>query len=526
MTRTSTDNHTVVSNVPARLDRLPWSPFHNRLVVALGAVWVLDGFEITIASNIGEQLARPGTLELTPSQIGLLATFYLLGQAVGALLFGLLADRFGRRPLFFVTLAIYMLGSVLTATIFGVGESTLYALYIFRFVAGMGIGGEYAAINSMIDELIPAAHRGRTDVVINGTYWAGAALAGAIQLPLLSGAVSSAYDWRIALLIGPIFALGVWFLRRNIPESPRWLLLHGNADEAEESIRQIEREIIDSGGQVPIAHEDRRIQLNPLKRAGYSRLLAVLFRRYPERSILSATLMITQSVLYNALFFSYASVLVTFFGINPDRTAIYIVPFALGNLLGPICLGRMFDRIGRRKMLARTYGMSGMLLLGSAFVFRAGHFTAITQTMVWCVIFFFASAGASAAYLTISEVFPQEVRAKAIAVFFAITQLFGAGAPYLFGSLIDRAHPDRGALFIGYTGCAVLMVLGGLVAHRLAVDAENRMLEDFAPPLALINGSTRQAGRHRQKPGSNGTRRRRRIESADASLPNEQPNET
>ena len=484
MVRTSAGGM-VVSDVPARLDRLAWSPFHSRLVVALGAVWVLDGFEITIASNIGEQLAEPGTLELSPSEIGLLATFYLLGQAVGALLFGLLADRFGRRPLFFVTLGVYMLGSVLTAAIFGVGESTLVALYLTRFVAGMGIGGEYTAINSMIDELIPSTHRGRADIVVNGTYWAGAALAGAVQLPLLSGAIDPAYDWRIALLIGPVLAIGVWYLRRSIPESPRWQLLHGQADAASRSIRLIEEEITTSGGSLPALRDDERIFLNPLRRAGYWRLLMVLFRRYPGRSVLSATLMITQSVLYNAIFFSYASVLVTFFEVDQDRTAIYIVPFALGNLLGPICLGRLFDRIGRRRMLARTYGLAGILLFGSAFAFRAGSFTATTQTLVWCVIFFFASAGASAAYLTISEVFPQEVRGKAIAVFFAITQVFGAGAPYLFGSLIDRAYPDRGALFVGYLGCAALMVLGAVVAQWLAVDAENKMLEHFAPPLSL-----------------------------------------
>jgi MFS family permease len=233
-----------------------------------------------------------------------------------------------------------MLGSVLTAAIFGVGESTLVVLYLTRFVAGMGIGGEYTAINSMIDELIPSTHRGRADIVVNGTYWAGAALAGAVQLPLLSGAIDPAYDWRIALLIGPILAIGVWYLRRSIPESPRWQLLHNQADAASRSIRLIEEEITTSGGSLPAVRDDERIFLNPLRRAGYWRLLMVLFQRYPGRSVLSATLMITQSVLYNAIFFSYASVLVTFFGVNQNRTAIYIVPFALGNLLGLICLGR------------------------------------------------------------------------------------------------------------------------------------------------------------------------------------------
>jgi MFS family permease len=488
MTRSALRRATLVSNIPARVDRLPWSPFHVKLVTALGACWILDGFEITIASNIGEQLSEPGTLELSPAEIGLLATFYLLGQAVGALVFGHLADRWGRRRMFFVTLAVYMAGSAATALVFGTGGAALVTLYVIRFVAGAGIGGEYAAINSMIDEMVPATRRGRVDVVVNGTYWAGATLAGLIQLPLLSGAVDPSYDWRIALLIGPALAVGVWVLRRDIPESPRWQLLHGREDDAARSIEQIERAVVASGGLLPPVRAGQRMHLNPLRSTGYLRLLAVLFGddRYRRRAVLGVTLMITQSVLYNALFFSYASVLVSFFGVDNDRTALYIIPFAVGNLLGPICLGRLFDRVGRRRMLSRTYGLAGVLLVGSAFVFHAGGFDAVTQTLVWCVIFFFASAGASAAYLTISEVFPLEVRAKAIAAFFAVTQLCGAAAPYLFGLLIDRADPDPDALFAGYIGCAVLMMVGALTAHVFGVDAENKLLEDVAPPLALV----------------------------------------
>jgi len=488
MTRTSPPQAALVSDIPARVDRLPWSPFHIRLVTALGACWILDGFEITIASNIGEQLSEPGTLELTPAEIGLLATFYLLGQALGALVVGHLADRWGRRRMFFLTLALYMAGSAATAAVFGTGEASLAALYAIRFVAGAGIGGEYAAINSMIDEMIPATRRGRVDVVVNGTYWAGATLAGLIQLPLLSGAIDPSYDWRIALLIGPVLAVGVWILRRDIPESPRWQLLHGREAEAERSIEQIERTVVASGGLLPPVRADQRMHLNPLRRTGYLRLLVMLFGddRYRRRAILSLTLMITQSVLYNALFFSYSSILVSFFAVDNDRTALYIIPFAVGNLLGPIFLGRLFDRVGRRKMLSRTYGLAGVLLVGSAFVFRAGGFDAVTQTLVWCVIFFFASAGASAAYLTISEVFPLEVRAKAIAAFFALTQLCGAAAPYLFGLLIDRTDPNPDALFVGYLGCALLMAFGAVIAHVLGVDAENKLLEDVAPPLALV----------------------------------------
>jgi MFS family permease len=299
MTRSLSRRAALVSDIPARIDRLPWSPFHVRLVTALGACWILDGFEITIASNIGEQLSEPGTLELTPAEIGLLATFYLLGQAVGALVFGHLADRWGRRRMFFITLALYMTGSAATAAVFGTGEASLVALYAIRFVAGAGIGGEYAAINSMIDEMIPATRRGRVDVVVNGTYWAGATLAGLIQLPLLSGAIDPSYDWRIALLIGPVLAVGVWILRRNIPESPRWQLLHGREIEAERSIQQIEQDVVASGGLLPSVRDDQRMHLNPLRSTGYLRLLAVLFGSdlYRRRAVLSITLMITQSVL-------------------------------------------------------------------------------------------------------------------------------------------------------------------------------------------------------------------------------------
>jgi MFS family permease len=399
--------------------------------------------------------------------------------------------------MFFITLALYMTGSAATAAVFGTAESSLVALYAIRFVAGAGIGGEYAAINSMIDEMIPATRRGRVDVVVNGTYWAGATLAGLIQLPLLSGAIDPSYDWRIALLIGPVLAIGVWILRQDIPESPRWQLLHGRETEAERSIQQIEQAVIASGGSLPSVRDDQRMHLNPLRRAGYLRLLVVLFRNdlYRRRAVLSITLMITQSVLYNALFFSYASVLVSFFDVDNNRTALYIIPFAVGNLLGPICLGRLFDRVGRRRMLSRTYGLAGVLLVGSAFVFRAGGFDAVTQTLVWCVILFFASAGASAAYLTVSEVFPLEVRAKAVAAFFAVTQLCGAAAPYLFGLLIDRADPNPDALFVGYLGCALLMMVGALIAHVFGVDAENKLLEDVAAPLALVPNPSDDANR-------------------------------
>jgi MFS family permease len=478
------------STIPARVDRLPWSRFHSRMVVALGACWLLDGFEITIAENIGEQLTKSESLGLSQQAIGWLATVYLLGEVAGALFFGRLSDRLGRRRLFFFTLLIYFTGSALTACVIGTGSFALFFLYLTRFVAGVGIGGEYAAINSMIDELTPARYRGRVDIIVNGTYWAGAAFAAAVQIPLLSGTIGPRYDWRIAVLIGPLLAIMIVFLRRGIPESPRWQIINGRDRDAEASIAYIEQEVKQAGKTLPPVSDSRAIDIKPAPQAGYLTLLRVLFQTYPTRSTLGATMMITQSFLYNAIFFTYPSVLVSFFQVNKNDTASYLIPFAIGNLLGPWILGRLFDKIGRRKMISRTYFVSGILLVGSAFVFRAGGFTAMTQTLVWCVIFFFASAGASAAYLTVSEIFPMEVRAQAIAVFFAIAQTFGAIAPLFYASLIDRNNPDPSSLFVGFLVGAVAMIFGGLVAAVLAVDAENKSLEEVAPPLSVVKAES------------------------------------
>jgi MFS family permease len=476
----------VRSTIPARIDRLPWSPFHTRMVVTLGACWILDGFEIASVENIGKQL----NFGLSPAAIGGLGTAYLLGEVLGALYFGSRSDQLGRRRLFFLTLTIYLVGSALTALVVGTGVFALVFLYLTRFIAGVGIGGECSAINSMIDELIPAPYRGRVDIAVNGTYWAGAAMAGIVQVPLLSGAIDPNYGWRIALLTGPLFAIVIVFLRRGVPESPRWQIMHGRDRDAEMSITHIEQEVKQAGMTLPAVDGSRAIDIKPIPRAGYVTLLRVLFRTYPTRLTLGATMMITQSFLYNAIFFNYTSVLVSFFRVDNHDTAIYIIPFAVGNLLGALILGRLFDKIGRRKMISRTYIVSGVLLVGSAFVFRAGGFTAATQTLAWCVIFFFASAGASAAYLTVSEIFPMEVRAKAIAVFFAIAQACGSIAPWFYGSLIDEHNPDRSALFAGFLLGAVVMIIGGLVSLVLAVDAENKSLEEVAPPLSVVRTET------------------------------------
>jgi MFS family permease len=480
--------------IPARIDRLPWSPFHTRMVVALGVAWILDGLEITVASSVADTLTKPETLNMSSTAVGLLATVYLAGEVVGALFFGSLSDKLGRRNLFMLTLAVYLVGSGLTALTLGSGPGWVIFLYATRFIAGMGIGGEYAAINSAIDELIPARYRGRVDIAVNGTYWAGAVL-GTIGTFILLNKVDVSLGWRLGFLIGPVLGLVILLVRRNLPESPRWQIMHGRAADAEESIAQIEHEVEATGATLPPVDETKVIEVTPAERIGYAALTRVLFREYPSRAILGASLMISQSFLYNAIFFTYTLVLGKFYGVSSETTPIYLIAFAVGNLIGPLTIGHLFDTIGRRTMISGTYIVSGVLLAISAGLFYAGVLNAITQTIAWCVIFFFASAGASAAYLTVSEIFPLEVRAKAIAVFFAIAQCFGALGPVIYGALIgDGSHPVR--LFIGYLLGAAVMIAGGLVARFLAVDAEQKSLEDVALPLSVTGrrGRTRAEG--------------------------------
>ncbi|MEV6925267.1 MFS transporter [Dactylosporangium sp. NPDC051485] len=472
------------SLIPARIDRLTWAPFHTRMVIALGAAWVLDGLEITIASAVGAVLNKQETLGLSSTQVGAIATVYLIGEVFGALFFGRLSDALGRKNLFVVTLGVYLAGNALTALTWGNDVPGLVFLYLTRFIAGAGIGGEYAAINSAIDEMMPARYRGRVDIGVNGTYWGGAII-GTLGTYVLLNHLALNVAWRLGFLIGPIIGLAIWSLRRHLPESPRWLVMHGREGEAEEAIARIERDVEASGRTLAPVEGSRALQIRPAAGHGYLALLKVLFTRMPARSTLSASLMITQSFLYNAIFFTYTLVLSKFYHVDAAKTPIYLIAFALGNLAGPLLLGHLFDTIGRRTMIAGTYILSGVLLAVTAWLFDAGALNAFTQTVAWCVIFFFASAGASSAYLTVSEIFPLEIRAQAIAVFFAIAQCFGALGPIFYGWLIGEGN-DPGKLFIGYLVGAAVMVIGGVVEVVLGVNAEGKALEDVATPLTAV----------------------------------------
>jgi MFS family permease len=480
------------SLIPARIDRLPWSPFHTRMVIALGVAWILDGLEITVASGVVALLTKEETLGLSSTQAGALASVYLAGEVVGALFFGRLSDKLGRRKLFIITLAVYLLGSGLTALTLSNGTGWLLFLYATRFISGMGIGGEYAAINSAIDELIPARFRGRVDIMVNGTYWAGAII-GTLGTLIFINQLSPNIGWRVAFLLGPVLGLVIIVVRRHLPESPRWQVMHGHEAEAEKTIAYIEHEVEHGGRELPKVPEEKAIEIRPAEDIGYFALARVLFKEYPQRAIYGATLMITQSFLYNSIFFTYTIVLTHFYGVDEKKAPVFLIAFAVGNLAGPFTLGHLFDTIGRKRMIAGTYILSGILLAVTAFLFKAGALNATTQTIAWCLIFFFASAGASSAYLTVSEIFPQEVRAKAIAVFFAIAQCFGALGPVIYGALIGEGE-DSGPLFVGYLFGAGVMIVGGLVAAFLGVAAEGKSLEDVATPFAARRPGTRAEG--------------------------------
>ncbi len=473
------------TTIPMRIDRLKWSPFHTRMVIGLGVAWILDGLEITIASSVTGVLTQANTLHLTATEVGLIATIYLVGEVVGALYFGRLSDKLGRRTLFILTLGVYLVGSGLSAFTFGQGTFWVIYFYATRFIAGLGIGGEYAAINSAIDEMMPAKYRGRVDIGVNGTYWAGSIL-GTFASLLFLNLIPVELGWHLSFLLGPVLAIVIVFVRRNLPESPRWLLTHGRQQQAEEVISGIEEEAQKAGQTLDPVDESKAMQIMPEKLYGYITLLRVVFQQYPQRAVLGATLMITQSFLYNAIFFTYAIVLTKFYHVSGTQVPWYGLAFAVGNLIGPLLLGPLFDTLGRKKMISGTYILSGVLLAISAWLFDIGALNALTQTVAWVVIFFFASAGASSGYLTVSEIFPIEIRAEAIAVFFAIAQIAGALGPLLYGALIGSGSSPTG-LFIGYLIGAGIMILGGVVEILFGINAEGQALEDVALPLSAIS---------------------------------------
>ena len=446
-----------------------------RLVIALGITWLLDGLEVTLVGSLSGVLGEPSTLHLADSQIGLAASAYLLGAISGALLFGRLTDSLGRKRLFLVTLAVYSVATVCTALSWGFASFAF-----FRFVTGAGIGGEYAAINSAIDELVPARVRGHTDLAINRTYWAGTALGSASTLVLLDPSIlPHSVGWRVCFGLGALLGAAVLLVRRHVPESPRWLLLHGRAARAEAIAAEIEADVARTEGALPPPPPPRPLRVQGT--VGLGHVARVLLRQHLRRTVLGLALMIAQAFAYNAIFFTYALVLGRFYGVPSDRVGLYLLPFAAGNLLGPFVLGRLFDTVGRRRMIALTYGTSGLLLVATGWAFARGWLDATTQTALWCAVFFVASAAASSAYLTVSELFPVELRGLAIAVFFAVgTAAGGLAAPAVFGALIETG--SRVQVMKGYLVGGALMLGAAAVAAFLGVAAEGKSLEALAEP--------------------------------------------
>ena len=475
------------TNIPQRMDRLPWSRWHWLVIISLGITWILDGLEVTIIGSIAGVLKEPQTVHFTDVQISGAGTFYLLGAVLGALFFGRLTDRLGRKMLFMITLGVYLIATVATAFSF-----SFIWFAACRFLTGAGIGGEYAAINSAIDELIPARARGWTDLAINGTWWVGTAVGAVLTTVLLNpNLLPVDVGWRLAFGMGAILGMAILFVRRYVPESPRWLMMHGRFDEADQVVSMIEHEIMREDRIQSLPEPQGSMLIRPQGTVSYGKIARAMLKDYPTRSLLGFALMVGQAFLYNAIFFTYGLVLTTFYHIPASTIGLYLIPFAIGNIVGPLTLGRLFDTIGRRQMISFTYIISGVLLTITGWLFLQGALNAVTQTICWSIIFFFASAGASAAYLTVSEVFPLEVRALAIALFYAIGTGAAAVAPVLFGALIQSGKPLN--VFYGDLVGAALMAGAGVVAWFFAVKAERQSLENIARPLSFVEEAEAEA---------------------------------
>jgi MFS family permease len=476
----------VESRIPSRMDRLPWARWHWLVIAALGITWILDGLEVTIVGNIAGILVEPDSgLNLTEAQVGLAGGIYIAGACTGALFFSYLTDRFGRKKLFLITLAVYLIFSFLTAF-----SWNFWSFVVFRFIAGTGIGGEYSAIYSAVDELIPARFRGQVALAISGSYWIGAMLGSALSILLLNpNFVSQYYGWRIAFWLGAALGLCILLIRRYVPESPRWLITHGRTEEAEETTEAIENQVREQTGRDLPPVGGQPIVVEQRQSIGFGLIARAMFQMYPKRTILGLTLMGSQAFLYNAIFFTYALVLTRFYGIEAGTVPYFLLPFALGNLLGPLLLGRLFDTIGRVPMISGCYFITGGLMALTGYLFYVDILSAVTQTILWCIVFFFASAAASAGYLTVSEVFPMEIRAMAIALFYAIaTGLGGISGPVIFGQLIGTGNATN--LFIAYLVGAGFMVLAAVVELVIGVRAEGQSLENVATPLTAIEEAT------------------------------------
>jgi MFS family permease len=468
--------HSITTSIPQRLDRLPWSRWHWLVVGALGVTWLLDGLEVSIVAALGPTLTHPDTLHLTQSEVGLTASAYLAGSVLGALLFSYLTDRQGRKKWFMITLALYLAATVLTAF-----SWDLTSFMVFRFLTGAGIGGEYVAINSAIDELIPARNRGHTDLAINGSWWIGSAVGALLTLVLLDPTLfPESIGWRLCFIFGAVLGIAIMLVRRVVPESPRWLMTHGRVREAEAIVSHIELDIERTHG-APLLEPHGTITVRAQPHATMATVARELFRSYPRRTVLGLGLMITQSFIYNAISFTFPLMLTKYYGVAGGQVGLYVLPFALGNFFGPLLLGRFFDTVGRKPMISLTYGLAGLLLALTGYLFGAGALTLSTQLLLWSVMFFFASAGASAAYLTVSEIFPMEIRAMAIAFFFVVAQGTGVLAPWVYASLIETSTTS---VMYGYLFGAGLMVIGAVLELWLGIKAEGQSLEQLATPLS------------------------------------------